>query len=226
MKRGLVLAALMCVAALCAYVLKPKTLLADQLPPINLETMVPTSFGDWHAVQQTGHQVVNPQAQVLVNTLYQEVLNRVYVNQSGYTIMLSIAYGRNQRDGLDVHKPEICYPAQGFQLKTKESITLALPGRNIAATRLATQQGQRLEPVTYWIVLGDQVTRGGLDKKLKEMRYSLMERTLPDGMLVRVSSIDGSTVHAYQTQAHFLTALVGAIAPVNRARFAGSDSTQ
>jgi EpsI family protein len=39
-----------------------------------------------------------------------------YVNASGYRIMLSLAYGSDQRGALQAHKPEVRYPAQGFTL--------------------------------------------------------------------------------------------------------------
>ncbi len=221
MKRSIVLMVLMCCAALGAFAIKPTEYLADKLPFIDLDEVVPKAFGDWRAVEQGNLQVINPQAEVLVNTLYQEVLNRVYVNQSGYAIMLSIAYGRDQRDGMDVHKPEVCYPAQGFQLQNVQRVVLNLPDRTIPATRLSTRLGQRAEPVTYWVVLGNQVTSGGMDKKLKEIRYTIVEKILPDGVLVRVSSIDTNTTRAHEIQSKFSEALVGAVDSINRTRFAG-----
>ena len=47
--------------------------------------------------------------------------------------MLSIAYGKNQSDALQLHKPEICYPAQGFTLLAKQNTPLDLLGKPIAA---------------------------------------------------------------------------------------------
>ncbi len=220
--RNLVLMLLMLAAAALAPQLRATTSMAAQRSPIDLEAMVPRQLGEWREQTGMAAQLVNPEARTLVNQLYSATLSRVYVNRDGYRVMLSIAYGKDQSDALQVHKPEVCYPAQGFQLKNKERITLDLPDRAIPATRLATQLGQRHEPVTYWIVLGDQITRGGLDKKLKEMRYSLVHQTLPDGMLVRISSIDGDTAHAYEVQAEFAVALLGAISPERRNRFFGS----
>lgn len=221
MRRGMVLLVLMCFAAMGAYALKPTKLLADQLPPINLEVMVPKAFGDWRAVEQGALQVINPQAEALVNTLYQDVLNRVYVNQSGYAIMLSIAYGRNQRDGLDVHKPEVCYQTQGFQLNGLSHVDLSFSDRVIPVTRLMARLGERIEPVTYWIVLGDQISRGGLEKKFKEIRYAFFMDVMPDGMLIRFSSIDVNSDRAYAIQGRFAHQLYLAMDLEVRNRFAG-----
>lgn len=219
--RNFVLMALMVAAAVLAPQLRATTSLADQRPPIDLENMVPRQFGEWQEQTGLAVQLVNPEVQANVNRLYSATLSRTYINPVGYRIMLSIAYGKDQSDTLQVHKPEICYPAQGFQVRSKERFLLDMPERTFPATRLMTALGQRFEPVTYWVVLGDDVTRGGVDKKLKEMRYSLLEQTMPDGMLVRVSSIDRDAQKAFELQRAFATALVNAIAPENRSRFAG-----
>lgn len=220
--KNLIAMALMVASALVAPMLRATTSLAEQRPPIDLENMVPRQFGEWREQTGLAMQLVDPELQANVDRLYSSTLSRTYINRDGYRIMVSIAYGKDQSDALQVHKPEICYPAQGFQLAAKERIALDMPDRSFPATRLMTHMGQRFEPITYWIVLGDQVTRGGVDKKLKEMRYRLLQNTMPDGMLVRLSSIDRDPVKAYQIQADFASAMVGAIAPENRPRFAGA----
>lgn len=219
--KNTVLLVLMVASALAAPMLRATNSMADQRPPIDLNDMVPRRFSDWQEQTGVATQLVDPESQTLVDKLYSATLARTYINRDGYRIMVSIAYGKDQSDALQVHKPEICYPAQGFQLSKIERVVLDMPERALPATRLMTQLGQRTEPVTYWVVLGDHVTQGGVDKKLKEMSYSLFEHTMPDGMLVRFSSIDRDPAKAHQIQAEFATAFVGAIAPENRSRFAG-----
>jgi EpsI family protein len=219
--KNLVLMVLMVGTALLAPTLRATQSMADQLPPIDLEHMVPRQIGEWREQTGLAMQVVDPERQATIDRLYSQTLSRTYVNPEGYRIMLSIAYGKDQSDALQVHKPEVCYPAQGFQLSQIQRVKLDMPERSFPATRLMTNMGQRSEPVTYWVVLGNQVTRGGVDKKLKEMRYSLLEQTMPDGMLVRFSSIDRDTANAHQIQAAFASAMINAIAPENRSRFAG-----
>ena len=53
-----------------------------------------------------------------------------------------------------------------------------------------------------------------------DLRYSL-SGTIPDGILMRVSSIDRVTDNAYSIQKQFSTELIQAIAPENRDRFIG-----
>lgn len=218
--KNIILLVLMLAAAALGTALRPRISMADERPPIDLAAMVPTAFGDWHEEVDVVAQVVNPQQKGLIDKIYSQTLSRNYVNKQGFRIMLSIAYGKNQSDALQLHKPEICYPAQGFMLLDKQTGTLDLLGKPITAIRLQTKLGQRVEPITYWTTVGDHVTKSGIDKKMTEMRYALRGR-IPDGMLVRVSTIDQDTDHAQALQKQFANTMIGAIAPEHRNRFAG-----
>ena len=217
---NIVLLLLMLLSAGMASALRPTISLADERTPINLKAMVPTAFGDWQEQLNMSAAIVDPTQKELLDKIYSETLTRTYVNRAGYRIMLSIAYGKNQSDALQLHKPEVCYPAQGFALLAKQAGSLDLLGKPIAATRLQTRLGLRVEPITYWTVVGDHVTTGGIDKKLTEMRYAMTGR-IPDGMLVRVSSIDPANDNAYAMQSQFSNQMLQAIAPDLRNRFAG-----
>lgn len=217
---NIVLLVLMLLSAAMASMLRPTISLADERPPISLQTMVPTQFGEWRELPNTSAAIVDPTQQEVLDKIYSETLTRTYVNPAGYRIMLSIAYGKNQSDALQLHKPEVCYPAQGFALLAKQTTALDLTGTPITATRLQTSLGQRFEPITYWTVVGDRITTGGINKKLTEMRYAMQGR-IPDGMLVRVSSIDTTVDRAYAIQSQFAKQMVLAIAPDVRKRFAG-----
>lgn len=216
------LLALMMLAAGLAWMLTPTRFLADQLPPLKLKQIVPTSFGEWRELSTGPAQIVDPSSQSLIDAIYTETLSRTYVNRDGYRIMLSIAYGRDQRDSLQLHQPEVCYPAQGFQLLNKEKVSLALNSHRISGTRIATRLGSRFEPVTYWTNVGEKVFRGGINKKLAEMQYGLHD-LIPDGMLFRISSIDDNSQRAYANQESFAREIVESINPGSRPRFAGTD---
>jgi len=218
--KSIVLLALMLLSAALGAALRPRISLADERPPIDLAAMVPKTFGDWHEEIKLVAQVVNPQQRDMLDKIYSQTLSRTYVNSQGYRIMLSIAYGKNQSDALQMHKPEICYPAQGFMLTAKQSTALDILGKPIAATRLVTNLGKRHEPITYWTVVGDHIVTNGIDKKLTELRYAFANR-IPDGMLVRVSSIDPDTPNALKTQAQFAADLVQSLPNAFASRFAG-----
>jgi EpsI family protein len=211
---------LMLASSAAALYWQPTASLADERPPIDLAKMVPSQFKNWQEQLNLAVQIIDPEQQATIAKIYTQTLTRNYVDTNGNRIMLSIAYGKSQSDNLQLHKPEICYPAQGFTLDKVERLSLNLLNKPISITRMETHLGQRFEPVTYWTVVGDFVTTTGINKKLTEMRYG-MQGKIPDGMLVRVSSIDRDTAKAFAIQAEFATAMVAAISSENRSRFSG-----
>ncbi len=204
-----------------ALALRPTQKIADQGPPLNLEAMIPRTFGEWREAQQNAVQIVDPQQQEMINKIYTQALSRTYVNGNGYRIMLAIAYGDDQRDSMQMHYPEICYPAQGFSLQAKQRGALTTASGSIPVTRILTNLGRRDEPVTYWTTVGDKVFQGGVQKKLAEMSYGLNGK-IPDGMLIRVSSIDADAANAYEMQTQFADQMLGALSPEHRRKLNGN----
>lgn len=221
--RNLILMLLMIAASGIAVALKPTKKIADQGPKIELETMIPQSFGEWQQEIFSTAQVVDPQQQATIDKFYSQTLSRTYMNAQGYRIMLSLAYGGDQTDAMQVHKPEICYPAQGFTVHEKRADTLHVRGGgNLPITRVSTSLGNRNEPITYWTTIGDKVVKsGGIQKKLVELSYAL-SGMIPDGMLIRVSSIDPDQARAYRMQDEFSNQMLEALSPEARTRLAGN----
>lgn len=218
---GFMLLALMVAASMGALALKPTAKIADQGPKIDLAALVPQQFGDWREEPQQAAQVINPQQKEVLDKLYNQTLSRTYVDAKGYRIMLSLAYGGDQSDAMQVHKPELCYPAQGFELLSTSPATLALPLGPLQVTRVDTRLGQRREPITYWTTVGNWVVQGQIQKKLAEMRYGFTGK-IPDGLLFRVSSIDSDVGRAHEIQASFVGQLLTAVNPEQRQRLAGA----
>lgn len=219
--RNVILLVLMLAASGLALALRPTYKVAVNGPAVDLETIIPRDFGEWHAEKENRVAMVDPQQQEMIDKIYTQTLNRTYVNASGYRIMLSIAYGDDQRDTMQLHYPEVCYPAQGFSLKGKEKGTLATDKGTIPVTRILTNLGRRDEPVTYWTIVGDQVFQGGIEKKLVEIGYGLNGK-IPDGMLIRISSIDSESPHAFTIQDQFADQMLQALAPQHRQKLNGN----
>lgn len=218
--RPILLALLMLAASIGAVAMRPTHKLADDGPNVDLEAMIPKQFGEWRMVEDRLIVAANPQQTEVLNKIYSQTLSRTYADAKGYRIMLSIAYGGDQRDSMQVHKPEVCYPAQGFALWEKKSGTLATHLGNLPVTRLVASLGQRREPITYWTTIGDQVVAPGVHKKLVEMKYALMG-SIPDGLLFRVSSIDPDDGRAFATQNRFAQRLLAETSPSNQRRLSG-----
>jgi EpsI family protein len=221
LRKSLLILALMIGASALALVLRPTHKIADQQPAIDLNTLVPRQFGEWREEPQNFVAMINPQQKEVLDKIYNQTLSRTYINAQGYRIMLSIAYGGDQSDAMQVHKPEVCYPSQGFQMLGKTTATIDSPAGQLMVTRVDTKLGARREPVTYWTTIGNQVVHGGIHKKLVEMSYGLSGR-IPDGLLFRVSSVDTEVTHAYGAQDSFINQLLSAVTPAQRQRLAGT----
>lgn len=212
--------ALMLASSGMAYVMKPTLRIADSVEKFELGELVPTQFGEWKEEILSIAQVVNPQQQAMLDRLYAQLLTRTYVNAQGQRVMLSIAYGGDQTDNNQVHEPERCYPAQGFQLQSSSQAVIGTPYGEIPVKRIIATLGQRHEPVTYWISIGNKVVRPGLDKKVEEMKYGL-RGAIPDGLLFRISSIDRNETAAFAMQDSFVQQLLANASPAARHRLAG-----
>jgi EpsI family protein len=204
-----------------ALALKPTHKIADSEPKIDLEILIPKTFGDWKIDETIVPLLADPELQAKLNKIYNQTLTRTYVNHQGDRIMLSIAYGGDQSDAMAVHKPEICYPAQGFQILKNVSGTFSTGDGSIPVKRLVATQGQRIEPITYWTTVGDTVAVSGWKWKLSQMKYGLTG-SIPDGLLFRVSSIQADAAKAYQTQDMFTHDLLRAMSPTGRQRIIGN----
>lgn len=209
----------MIAASLVGVWAKPANKIANERSE-KLETVVPRQFSGWHEEPQHYLQIVNPQTKELVDKLYSEVLTRVYVNSAGYRVMLSLAYGSDQRGSLQAHKPEVCYPAQGFVVEKNEPALITTAFGQIPARRLSTTLRSRHEPVTYWFTVGDRAVQGRMQKRLVEISLGLSGR-IPDGMLFRVSSIDPDDARAYRYQDDFVNRLLEALSSAGRKRLSG-----
>lgn len=221
----ILIAVLMIISSVASVALRPSKKAADIGPPILLEAMIPEKFGEWREQPQSTTTVINPQTKELLDKLYSQVLTRIYVNNDGYQIMLSLAYGSDQRGSLQAHKPEVCYPAQGFTLVSNETLPVQTAFGPIPAQRLFTTHGQRKEPVTYWFASGDTVVQGKLEKRLVDLRFGLTGQ-IPDGLIFRVSSIDPDQKRANQLHDQFVDQLLRTISATDRKRLSGLDATE
>ena len=221
--KHLIIGLCMFAAAGMALALKPTHKIADVGPKIDLETMIPKTFGDWKIDETIAPLIANPEQQALISKIYNQTLTRTYVNPKGERIMLSIAYGGDQSDNMAVHKPEVCYPGQGFQIIKNAMSTFSTDQGSIPVKRLVATQGSRVEPITYWTTVGDTVAVNGLKWKLQQLKYGLTGK-IPDGLLFRVSSIQADDAKAYQIQDAFTRDMLRAMSPSGRERIIGNPS--
>lgn len=202
-----------------AIAMKPTQKLADTDTKINLETMIPQQFGDWK-MEQAVATLVSPDVQAQIDKIYNQTLTRTYDDKRGDHIMLSIAYGGDQSDSMTVHLPEGCYRGQGFDVKRSTPEILKFDNANIPIMRLVAKKGARIEPISYWILVGDSFAHNRTDRKIAQLRYTLTGK-IPEGILIRVSNINPKSEESFALHERFLQQMLAGMTPASRARLIG-----
>jgi len=222
-KALVVMAAMMGSAALAEWA-RPSIKVSDSFKGFKLETVFPTAFADWRVDERMPVIVPPPDQQAMLDKIYNQTLARTYVNSQGQRVMLSVAYGGDQSDGLTVHVPDVCYVSQGFKMEETRDATLQpAPGIVIPVRHLMMTMGARMEPVTYWVLMGDQATTSNAQRRLISIRYGL-KRQIPEGMLIRVSSINPDMDKAIPVHTEFIRQMTAAMPANQRERVIGKVS--
>ena len=216
LNKSLLVCAILVVSALSALLLTPKYYSVTTVP--DLATMVPTKFKNWKEVASPYSQVgLTTDKNSLVNQLYDGVLMRTYVNDKGNEVMLALAYAREQKQDIKIHRPEVCYVAQGFEMLKQTTSNISMQQSQItkpvAMNRLLMRNQNRSEAVSYWIRIGDTYPGDGMAARLKILTEGLHGKVL-DGILVRVSTVideESDSNSAYQVQEQFLKDLLNSL---------------
>ena len=169
-RRDILIGAACVGAAAAAYGLAPRrhvSLLAGK----SLDGIVPRAFAGWTS-RDTSDLVAPTDPDSLAARLYGVTVGRMYQHQStGTEVMMLLAHGDSQSDDLQVHRPEICYPAFGFALSDNYATSIAvangvaIPGRHMVAT-----SPDRRETVVYWTRLGEFLPQDHRQQQLDRMR--------------------------------------------------------
>lgn len=189
----------------------------------SLATIIPAHFGRWR-IDPNGNIVMPPTEGSLADQLYDELLVRTYVNSADNLspVMMLATYGRKQSDGLQLHRPESCYPAVGFAIVYRKLGVLAIDdGVEIPVVRLTAQLGERVEDIVYWTRLGESLPRSAGEQRRARLEAA-MAGYIGDGVLIRASAVRTGTEPAHHRIDDLLRSLLLAVNPGWRAALAGS----
>lgn len=221
MRRDLLLGA-GCLAALGgAEALRPRRLLS-LLGESKLDALIPRRFAGW-SVAPGGDVVVPKTPGSLAASLYNETVTRTYANRDGGAqIMLLVAHGDSQSDLLQLHRPESCYRAVGFSVSPPRALSVPLGrGAGVPAVALTARAGPRVEDVLYWTRLGEYLPTTAGEQRRDRLRTA-MAGYVADGVLVRVSAIQGQGSADWPRITGFATTLIDAVAANGRAALIGT----
>jgi EpsI family protein len=185
-----------------------------------LASMVPASFAGWREIPLAAG-AVDPRAQLPGEAdreaPYDDVLMRSYQNRHGDTVMLALAYGSHQRQEVKIHRPELCYTAQGYEVLRHARMDLPLASaaaQPARGARMLVRGSDRMEAVSYWIRIGDLYSRSAWQTRSHIFTEGLHGRVV-DGILVRVSQVvpdaTSATAQRFALQEEFLAQLVHAL---------------
>jgi len=184
-----------------------------------LEKIIPLSVGNW-AFDTTSGLVLPPPDQ-LARLLYDQQVARSYTSPDQLPVMLLLAYGSSQSGMLQIHRPEICYPASGFKLTETEVTSIPLGGHGAVASRVFTANSDtRVEQVLYWTRIGDLVPTGWWTQRLAVVRANL-QGMIPDGLLVRLSTVSSDADQAQATLKEFARTMLDAMPAAHRRMLIG-----
>ena len=190
-----------------------------------LEDIIPRAFGLW-AELPTDNVVVAESDDSLAAKLYAQTVTRMFVsNGDGASIMALFAYGDTQSDQLQLHRPEICYPAFGFDVIDSRAVDIPLQsGAAIPARRLTAQSELRTEHIAYWTRVGEYLPQSGEEQRSAKLRTAF-QGVIPDGILVRISNLASTPELGFAVNERFAAQLIAALPKTQLPALIGSKIT-
>jgi EpsI family protein len=214
-------------SAVLAEVLAPRELMARTSASLDLERVIPKQFGIWRLASGIAPVTpADPEGYVQADPysrIYSQEVGRAYTDGHGNIVMLMVAYGPVQNFRLKAHRPEMCYTAAGFRVsgKTNAEMRYRNDAPPLKMARVIAERESRFEPISYWMRVGNDITTGVVDRQIIRLKYGL-RGIIPDGALMRVSTIGLSEEASYKLQEQFIRDLLGAVAPQDLKFFTGT----
>ena len=187
----------------------------QQLGTSELSDLIPKQIGAWRYGNADGVVIARSEEAVPVEA-YDQLVARSYEAAGLPTIMLLVAYGAVQGGTLQLHRPETCYPGQGFELSDFAAPDLAFTSAStIAARRFTAVRDDRVERLLYWTRVGEKFPRSTAEL-YSAVLQSVLRGTVPDGVLVRISTLTNNSPSADRAIESFVTSMLKGLSPPAR----------
>lgn len=220
-RRQLLFGSLLVSASAAGFALKPGHPV-DRLAKGALAASIPLTIGQW-SVRPADNFVLPPE-EVDPLKVYDEVLTRAYVNKAGATLMLLIAYGGGQTGVFQIHRPEACYPANGFSLGTRRTVeVLVRNGQEVTSGFFTAAAYRRTEQLLYWTRIANWFPANWLQENIAVVRSNFAGQ-VPDGAIVRMSIISPDEDQSLALLKAFALELTQSAGPVGRQVMLGTST--
>jgi len=186
-RRDLLVGGTLASTALVTAALARSTATPDGMA-LDLGLAVPRVVGAWN--HQPGTSLSIPRGEVGPDAVYDHLLSRHYASPALPPLMLLIAHSQAQSGNTQLHRPELCYPSAGFRIEERGTLAVPRPGgAAIPAKVLTALAPGRTEQILYWTRIGRDFPTDGMAQRWSALRQTLAAG-IPDGVLVRISTID------------------------------------
>lgn len=204
-----------------AYTATPRERMS-LLGKAKLEDLVPRAFGSWSELPSTG--IVTPESDdSLAAKLYAQTVARIFTDGKGKSVMALLAYGDTQSDQLQLHRPEVCYPAFGFALLEAASVPIQIGvSAVVSGRRLTAQSTVRTEHIAYWTRIGEALPQTSDEQRSAKLKLAL-RGIIPDGILVRISNLEPTPDEGFALNQGFARELLTAMSAVGRRALVGTE---
>lgn len=152
---------------------------------VALDDMLGHELPGWQVIQ--ADDVILADVDALGVNQYDQLAIAQYraADQHGVTVVL--AYGTAQSPSTQLHRPEFCYPASGFDILMQQEKSLQFAGRTIPIGVLTAQRANRQETVLYWTRIGSDFPLGIWEQRVA-LAAGAFRASSQDGLLARLST--------------------------------------
>ena len=185
----------------------------DYLGKRKLDDVIPTRIGDWRFMTESG--LVIPPEDQLSRALYSQLLTRVYYDGKSPPIMMLVAHSAGQTGVLQIHRPEVCYPAGGYTLSQVTPIDIRSSNRSFRANELSATNERGTEHIVYWTRVGRHMPLTWAEQRWAVAEDNL-KKVIPDAVLVRFSMIHQDRAEAHAMIGQFIRSLLDGLPPSSR----------
>lgn len=220
-RRDILLGSAFGAAAVAAFALKPRRRVS-LLGRDKLAQIIPMGFGDWTS-RDVGDLVAPKEEGSLASTLYNETVGRIYTHATTRDeVMMLLAHGDTQTDRLQLHRPEKCYPAVGYEVSLNQPYKVALTSQDAIPSRmLCAKAPNREEYIVYWTRIGEFLPVSGGQQRYDQMSAAL-NGYIADGLLARFSLVGQEAGSAIPIIAGFIVGMVRAVHSEKRPALIGT----
>jgi EpsI family protein len=213
-RRALVAGGLLAGASLIANSRRPDVPFR-MIKDARIDPLFPMKVADWEYATSNG--LVLPPADQMRDRLYNAILTRYYASPSQLPVMLLVAYNGKQDGMLQVHRPETCYPAAGYDLLSERIIPLdaGRGGLSVPGHYISARSASRHEQLIYWTRIGNDFPVRWWAQHWAVAKENLKGR-VPDGVLIRFSTAAPDDETAIRTLARFIPAMIAELSPTAR----------